>query len=369
MRFRVEKDKLGEMQIPQEAYYGIGSIRSKEAFQITKHVLSRQMIKALAITKKVSAKTNCDFGFLNEKVANAISLACDEILNGRLHGQFITDVLQDGYGYGMDINACEVICNRANEMLGSSKGKYDLVTLDDVNCNQTIKETTVLAGKLACVKLTKKLVAENKKTLNVIKSVITRNELKSDNPVYMQLMSLIEILERDTKRVDKSLLQVCQISYGSNVALKGEALDEYLNTFIKYLNKEVTEKYTISKNYFTTSNNLDCFMNLSTLIKNLMVNFSRSMSDLKEYAKKGLIKFPNVQDVEVNSEDILFDFVKQISFYIVGNDLTVSRTIESGVLNENPFIPIVLASLFESINLVRRTIRTIKEKVFEIMEI
>ena len=368
MRFRIEKDSLGEVQIPQEAYYGIGTVRSKEAFQITKHVLSRQMIKALAITKKVNAKTNAEFGFIDEKVGEAISLASDEILNGRLHGQFITDVLQDGYGYGMDINASEVICNRASEMLGSKKGAYDVVTVADVSKYQTISEAVVLAGKLACVKLTKKLIAENKKTLNAIKTQITKNNLSPDSDIYGKLMGIVEILERDTKAIDKSLNQVCQISYGSIVPLTGDERDRYLQAFIKNLNHEVTEKYTLSKSSYKSNSNLDCFMTLSALVKNLMVNFSRSTSDLKEYAKRGIIKFPKVQDVEVSSEDIIFDFVKQVSFYIAGNDLTVSRTIESGVLNDNPFIPIVLATLYESINLVRRTIRTIKEKVFEIME-
>ena len=110
-RCRIERDALGEVAIPQEAYYGIGTVRSKEAFQITKHGLSRQMIKSLALCKKIIAKTNCDMGLLEGKKAEAICLSADEILNGRLHGQFITDVLQDGYGYGMDMNAAEVICN------------------------------------------------------------------------------------------------------------------------------------------------------------------------------------------------------------------------------------------------------------------
>ncbi|MBP5408351.1 MAG: hypothetical protein J6Y42_04370 [Bacilli bacterium] len=369
MRFRIEKDALGEMQIPLEAYYGIGTLRSKEAFQITKHVLSRQMIKALATTKKVAAKTNGDLGIIDKKVSEAICLASDEILNGRLHGQFITDTLQDGYGYGMDINAIEVIGNRANEMLGSSKGAWDLVTKDDVTKFQTIKESIVLAGKLASVKLSKKLIAENKKTINVLKKSLENAKLDDKNSTYMQLQSVIEILDRDNKRVEKALLTVCQLSYGEAVKLNNKEREKYLDKFIENLNKETTEKYQISKNYYTTSNNLDCFMNLSAVIKNLMVNFSRCMSDLKEFAKAGRIKFPNVQDVDIEASDLLFDFVKQVSFYIVGNDLTVSRTIEAGVLNENPYIPIVMASLFESINLVRRTIRTIKEKVFEIMVI
>lgn len=369
MRLRIEKDALGEVSIPQEAYYGIGTVRSKEAFQITKHGLSRQMIKALALCKKIIAKTNNDMGLLEDKKAEAICLSADEILNGRLHGQFITDVLQDGYGYGMDMNAAEVICNRANEMLGGSKGKYDLVTLQEVDMFTNIKETNVLVGRLSAVKLTKKLIAENKKTFNSIIQQLENQKVDPNAQTYLQLMSVVEILQRDTKRVDKAMDALLVFSYGESVDLDSEKKEKYLQTLVKNLNANTTEKYQLSKNYYTASNNLDCFMNLSAAIKNLMVNFSRCMTDLKELAKDGKISFPNVQDIDVSAPDLLFDFVKQVSFYIVGNDLTVSRTIEAGVMNENPYIPIILASLFESINLVRRTVRTIKERVFEIMEI
>lgn len=369
MRCRIERDRLGEVAIPQEAYYGIGTVRSKDAFQLTKHGLSRQMIKALALCKKVIAKTNSDMGLLEKRKAEAICLSADEILNGRLHGQFITDALQDGYGYGMDMNAAEVICNRANEMLGSSKGKYDIVTLQEVDMFTNIKETNVLVGRLSAVKLTKKLIAENKKTYNAILEKLEASNISKNSKTYLQLMSVVEILQRDTKRVDKAMDTLLIFSYGGSVDLPTEQKEEYLQCFVKNLNENVTEKYQLSKNYYTTSNNLDCFMNLSAAVKNLMINFSRCMSDLKELAKEGKISFPNVQDIEVSAPDLLFDFVKQVSFYIVGNDLTVSRTIEAGVMNENPYIPIILASLFESINLVRRGIRTIKERVFEIMEI
>ncbi len=369
MRFRIEEDKLGQLQIPQEAYYGIGTIRSKEAFQLTKHGLSRQMIKSLALVKKVAALTNKDLKVLDSKLCDCIALSCDEILNGRLHGQFLTDVLQDGYGYGMDANSTEVVCNRANEMLGGKKGEYTYCKLTDVNMLQDIKETVVLAGKLTSVKLTKKLIAENKKAFNAISNKIDNKKISKDSEVYLQFQSVVETLKRDTKRVDKAMDAVKEFCYGQYINLDGLDKNKYLDRFIYNLNENATEKYTMNRNYYSASNNLECFMTLSASIKNLMINFSRSMSDLKEITKQGKIVFPNVQDINVSAGDLLFDFVKQVSFYIVGNDLTISRAIEAGVLNDNPFIPVVLASLFESINLVRRTIRTIKEKVFEIMEI
>ena len=368
MRYRVEKDALGEKIIPQESYFGIGSIRAKDAFEIAKHGLSRQHIKALAAIKKVCAKTNLECGLLDKKKVDAISLSADEILNGRLHGQFITDVVQDGYGIGMNINASEVIANRANEMLGGDKGVYDLVSVSDVNMFQDVREVVVLSGKLAGVKLAKKMIAECKKFVVAIND-LTNKYKDADEETILELKAIGQILERDTKRLDKALGSMLEISYGANVKLDEEAKENYLKTFMKVLNQSVTEKYVMSENKFVTSRSLDAFMYLSTAAKNLMINLSKGISDLKYLAKIHKISIPNIYDTDIPSEDLIFDFAKQISFYIVGNDLTISRSVESGILEGNPYMPVICGTLYESLNLIRRTVRTVREIVIEVMSI
>lgn len=367
MRYRIEKDNLGEKTIAQEAYYGIATDRSKEAFQLTKHGLSRQMIKALTLVQKVICKTNCKMNLIDKKYAEALQLSCDEILNGKLHGQFIVDVIHDGYGYGMYNNVIEVITNRANEMLGSKKGLYAPLTCECVSQYENINEVNILVGKAALVKLTKKLVAECKKTYNTIYSLLEKNKSHFDDAIYKQLESIVEILERDTKRIDKALPSVLKVSYGANIP--SDIKKEYLKTFIEVLNSEVTEKYVLSDNYFTQSTNLDCFMYISTLVKDLMVNFSRSITNLNKYILSNNASIESIQDVPVQQFKLLLSFVKQVSFYIVGNDSTVSRAVEEGELDDNFYLPIIYASLHESINLVRRTIRICKEKIFETMVI
>lgn len=176
MRYRFEEDSLGKVQIPAEAYYGIGAFRSKELFQITKHGLCRQMIKAFSVIKKSAAKANLDLGLLPADVAEAISLSCDEIINGRLHGQFVTDVIQGGSGASMNSNANEVIANRANEMLGGEKGKYNFVNPKHVNLGQNTGDVVLLAGKITTIRLTKKLLAE-------AKNCTTRILTKSTNTI------------------------------------------------------------------------------------------------------------------------------------------------------------------------------------------
>ena len=152
MKVRIEKDELGIKEIPQEAYYGIQTLRSKENFDIVQKPISRNMIKALAIIKKAAAKANLDAGLISKEVSEAISLACDEIINGRLHGQFITDLIQGGAGTSINMNANEVIANRANEMLGGQKGEYEFVhPIDHVNLSQSTNDVIPTAGKICFI--------------------------------------------------------------------------------------------------------------------------------------------------------------------------------------------------------------------------
>lgn len=367
MRCRIEKDKLGEKTIGQESYFGIGTERSKETFQMTKHTLSRQMIKALALAVKVTTKTNGKMGLLTSKETEVLLLSCDEILNGKLHGQFVVDVLHDGYGHGMYVNAIEVITNRANEMLGSKKGLYDLIPLDKVMKYHDLNEMVIFVGKLALVKIVKKLVAECKKTYNALYAFLDKTKADESSYAYNQILSIAEILEKDTKRIDKGTASILQVSYGKNVP--DDIKDKYLKTFIECLNSEVTEKYTLPTNYLSQSNNLDCFVYISALVKNMMVNFSRSICNLSQLVDLNKLEIPTILSIDKSPQKVISSFVRQVSFYIVGNDMTVSRSVEEGELDDNAYLPIIYASLQESVNLVRRSIRTVKEKVFDQMTI
>jgi len=159
-----------------------------------------------------------------------------------------------------------------------------------------------------------------------------------------------------------------QISFGKNVPEEVDK-DKYLKAFIDSLNSEVTEKYVLATNYLTHSNNLDSFVYLSALVKNMMVNFSRSICNLSQLVDLNKLEIPTILTIDKSPQKIISSFVRQVSFYIVGNDMTVSRSVEEGELDDNAYLPIIYASLQESVNLVRRTIRTVKEKVFDQMKI
>ncbi|MDD3999852.1 MAG: lyase family protein, partial [Bacilli bacterium] len=339
------------------------SLRSKETYQITKHGLNRQMIKALANIKKTAAKTNSDLGYLNKEVGKDIYLACEEILNGRLHGQFITDVVQGGSGDAMNTNANEVIANRANELLGGEKGKYDLVRIEDTNLNQNSFEVVLIAGKLSIIRLTKKMLTEAKKLYNSFYDKINKYNLSryEDFSVGQQLHSFGENLDRDIKRINTALASLLEVSI-SSTAIPSEQASLYLRKFMKYLVQYSGESLILTKNVLDNKQNLDNIAWVSSMLRILSADLSKAATDLKLLDQAGKIIIP---DVDEAGRYVVLDMVKQVSFYITGNDLTISRSVEAGEMEENTFLPIIYACIFEMCNMIRRTMRTLREQLME----
>lgn len=380
MRYRIEKDSLGEQQVPAEAYYGIETLRGKENFEITKRGICRQMIKALAIVKKAAAKANIDAGNISEKVGKAIMLACDEILNGRLHGQFVTDLIQGGAGTSINMNANEVIANRANELLGGRKGDYDFVHPNDhVNFGQSTSDVIQTAGKIAVVKQLKKLQVELKKLYNSyldkaeeFKDVIKmgRTHLQEALPITLgqEFLAYASALNRDIKRIDTAIEALLEVNLGGTAIGTGlNANEKYCKKVILHLTKFSGEDVRIAKNLIDATRNLDAFAYASSMLKLLATNLSKTASDLRLMASGGQNGFneiilPNVQPgssiMPGKFNPVIPEVVNQVCFYVMGLDVTVTKAIEAGQLELNVFEPVILMSLFEEITTLRRAART-----------
>lgn len=387
MRYRIEKDELGEMQVPAEAYYGIHTLRSKRNFQISKRPISRQMIKGLANVKKSAAMANLDAGLITKDVCEAIVLSCNEILNGRLHGQFITDLVQGGAGTSMNMNANEVIANRANEMLNSGKGKYDKVhPIDHVNLSQSANDVVPTAAKIATIRLTKKLLVEMKKLANAYrdkakkhKDIITfsKTHLLDNVPLtFGKIFSAMgSSVERDIKKVENALSGLLEINLGGTSVGTGQnANNIYANKVIKYITEFTGEKFYRSKNPVDTTRHLDAFAWLSASIKTFALNINKHANDfrLMSTAYK-TIRLPEVQPGSVaypgKVNPVIPEMVTQVVYYMEGNDLTISRAVSSGEMELNVNLPIILACLFENLNFIRRAIRNLREKVLDGLEV
>lgn len=375
MRYRIEQDALGERQISAEAYYGIHTLRGKENFELTKRVINRQMIKALAIIKKSAARTNADLDLLSEDYAKAISLSCDEILNGRLHGQFITDFIQGDSGSGMNMNANEVIANRANEMLGSKKGLYDLVDpLKHVNHGQSAYDVIPTAGKIALIRQTKKLNVELKKLVNSFsgKASSFKNGVFVNETLYQTFDAFSNVLNRDLKRIETAIEGLLDINIG--VTLYGDNV-KYIKKLVGYISKFSGEEFRPAKNIIDSTINLDCFLQLSSSVKCLAVDILKISNDLRYIGgtNYGEISFPLVQELITkkteSANSTILEAINQVCFYSIGLDSTVTHAIELTQLETNENLPIILYSLFESINTLRRAARTLREKVIDLISL
>lgn len=380
MRYRIEKDLLGQKQVPAEAYYGIETLRGKENFEITKRGICRQMIKALAIVKKSAAKANMDASNIDDSVGKAIMLACDEILNGRLHGQFVTDLIQGGAGTSMNMNANEVIANRANELLGGRKGIYNFVHPNDhVNFGQSTNDVIQTAGKIAVVKQLKKLQVELKKLYNSylnktdeFKDVIImgRTHLQEALPLRLgqEFNAYASVLNRDMKRIDSAIDALLEVNMGATaIGTSLNANEKYRKKVIYYLNKFSGEDIRPAKDLIDATRNFDTFGQVSSALKLLATNLSKTASDLRLMASTGIngyseITLPHVQPgssiMPGKYNPVVPEMINQVCFYVIGLDVTITKAIEAGQLELNVFGPIILMSLFEQITTLRRGART-----------
>lgn len=382
MRYRIEKDSLGELKVPAEVYYGIQTLRSKDNFEITKRGICRQMIKALVIVKKAAAKANLDAGLLSDEVAKAIMLTCDEILNGRLHGQFVTDLIQGGAGTSMNMNANEVIANRANEMLGGNKGEYTFVhPLDHVNCSQSTNDVIQTAGKLAIIKQIKKTIVELKKLQNafldkgkefydVIK--IGRTHLQEAVPMRLgqEFNAFASVIGRNIKKLEASIDYLSEINMGATaIGTSINTSSKYLKKIVFYINKFSGEEFKGAKDLIDVTRHLDAFVYTSSNIKLMATSLSKIATDLRLMAGIEEINLPIMQPgssiMPGKFNPVIPEMVNQVAFYIMGLDVTVTTASTSGELELNVFTPVILMAIFEEISTLRRAARTLRESCIE----
>ena len=215
--YRIEEDSIGSKDIPESVYYGVQSLRAAENFHITGLAMHPEFINSMAYIKKAAAITNCEIGILDKAKARAIVLACEEILAGKFHRDFIVDPIQGGAGTSLNMNANEVIANRAIEILGGKKGDYTLVhPNDDVNCGQSTNDVIPTAGKMTSLRLLGNL----KRELLRLHKALERKAEEFDHIIKMgrtQMQDAVPIrlgqefkaysaaIMRDICRMDKSI--------------------------------------------------------------------------------------------------------------------------------------------------------------------
>lgn len=380
MNYRWESDSIGEMQVPSDAYYGVQSLRGCENFDITGHLMHPELIRSLAKVKKAAALTNEAAGFLESDVAQAIVQASDEIIEGRFHDAFIVDAIQGGAGTSANMNANEVIANRAGELLGDALGSYAKVHPNDhVNMAQSTNDVYPSAGKLTLYILLQGTIRElaqlriaflekAEEFRDVIK--VGRTQLQDAVPMRLgqSFKAFAQAVGRDLKRLEAVAEEMTVVNMGGTAIGTGiNASPYYIQHIAETLTKVCGFKVYRASDLIDATQNLDAFAHVSACVKVCALTLSKIANDLRLLSsgpRTGVaeINLParqngsSIMPGKVNP--VIPEVVNQVAFNIMGNDVCVSAAVEAGQLELNAFEPVLFYRLFESIETLGKAAKT-----------
>ena len=378
---RKEADSIGTMEVPMKAYYGVQTLRAKKNFHITGRPLHPEFIKNLVRIKKAAAYTNMTAHILDEKIGNAIVKACDEIIEGKLHSQFIVDAIQGGAGTSANMNANEVIANRAIEILGGEKGDYTIVHPNDhVNMAQSTNDVIPSAGKLTILALLPGLLEQLERLHKALrdKSIefddvvkMGRTQLQDAVPIRLgqSFEAYAAVIERDIRRIRSLDSELKVLNIGATAV--GTAINVnpvYLFLIIRNVNLVCGTDCSQAEDLFDATQNLDGFVHTSAALRVCAVNLSKICNDLRLLSsgpKAGLgeINLPPKQNgssiMPGKINPVIPEVVSQVAYNVIGNDVTVTMAAEAGQLELNAFEPVIFYKIFESIDTLRGAVETL----------
>ncbi|HEX3039254.1 MAG TPA: aspartate ammonia-lyase [Caproiciproducens sp.] len=380
MKSRIEFDSIGTLQVPENAYYGVQSLRAKNNFQITGRRLNSTFIVCLAQIKKAAAITNRNSGQLSKEIANAIITACDEIIAGHLHSQFIVDPIQGGAGTSANMNANEVIANRAIELLGGTKGDYNIVHPNDhVNMSQSTNDVFPTAGKLTVLetmpgvihqleRLDSALEVKAEEFSDVVK--MGRTQLQDAVPIRLgqEFHAYACAVKRDIARLGKAMNEMRAVNMGGTaIGTAVNACSSYLYNITANLQKVSGVRLAQAEDLIDATQNLDGFVSVSGALKTCAVSLSKMANDLRLLSsgpRTGImeISLPAMQNgssiMPGKVNPVIPEVVSQAAFDIIGNDCAITMAAEAGQLELNAFEPVLFYKIFESIDCLEGAVMT-----------
>jgi aspartate ammonia-lyase len=383
---RLEHDLLGDRSVPADAYYGVHTLRAVENFPITGTPISiyPDLVGALAAIKQAAALTNHELGLLDAERTDAIVRACEEIRAGALHEHFVVDVIQGGAGTSTNMNANEVIANRALELLGCEKGDYArLHPNEHVNMSQSTNDVYPTALKLAGYQGIFRLI----EAMDVLRGAFDgkavefadalkmgRTQLQDAVPmtVGQEFSTYVVMLEEDIARLKEAVLLIREINLGATAIGTGiNAHPEYAALVCRHLAAITGIPVLTSPNLVEATQDCGSFVQLSGVLKRVAVKLSKVCNDLRllssgPRAGLGEINLPPMQAgssiMPGKVNPVIPEVMNQIAFEVIGNDLTVSFAAEAGQLQLNAFEPIIAHSLFKSVKHLRAGCLTLAER-------
>jgi len=383
---RYEHDLLGDRAVPAAAYYGVHTLRALENFPITGTPISiyPDLIAALACVKQAAALANNELRLLDDERAQAIIKACEEIRAGNLLEEFVVDVIQGGAGTSTNMNANEVVANRALELMGHRKGEYQFLhPLDHVNMSQSTNDVYPTAVKVALhfgiqrltaamAELRAAFAAKSAEFADVIK--MGRTQLQEAVPMTLgqEFSTYVVMLDEDEHRLTEAGLLIHEINLGATAIGTGiTAHPDYAPLACRKLSEATGVELVMAGNLVEATQDAGAFVQLSGVLKRVAVKLSKTCNDLRLLSsgpRAGLneINLPAVQAgssiMPGKVNPVIPEVVNQIAFEVIGNDVTVSFAAEAGQLQLNAFEPIIAHSLFKSLKHLRNGCDTLRER-------
>ena len=382
-RQRLERDLLGERQVPADAYYGIQTLRAVENYDITGIPLAHypHFIKALAMVKKAAARANLKLGDLPKDLADAICAACDEVIAGNLHNQFVVDMIQGGAGTSTNMNANEVIANRALEIFGKARGEYQFIQPNDhVNMAQSTNDVYPTAIRLAIqlgyeplTQALSELAYELKQKSVEFSDVIKMGRTQLQDAVPMTLGQEFEgfrvTVKEDIQRIHDAVKLFREINLGATAIGTGiTSKPEYSSLATEELCRISGVELVPAANLVEATSDMGAFVLFSGVLKRVAVKISKICNDLRLLSsgpRTGLneINLPpmapgsSIMPGKVNP--VIPEVMNQVAFQVIGNDLAVTIAAEAGQLQLNVFEPLIAFNIFQSVKMLTQGINTL----------
>ena len=389
---RQEHDLLGYRDVPDEAYYGVQTLRCMENFNITGVHLSAYpgFIKALAMVKQAAAQANYELGLLEKPTAEAIITTCKEIIAGKLHDQFPADMIQGGAGTSTNMNANEVIANRALELLGHKKGEYTFCHPNNhINLAQSTNDAYPTAAKLGICLHTEGLITELENLIASFRKKgkefgghikMGRTQLQDAVPMTLgqEFESYAASLEGEVPHIRHAVSGLLEINMGATAIGTGINSDPaYADLVTKRLAEISGYPVTKAKNLIAATNDTTCFVSYSGQLKRLAVKISKICNDLRLLGsgpRAGLneIHLPAMQPgssiMPGKVNPVIPEVMNQVCFRVIGNDTTVMMAAEAGQLELNVFEPVIIYSILESISILNNGMSTLRLRCIDGIE-
>ncbi|MBR6001899.1 MAG: aspartate ammonia-lyase [Bacteroidales bacterium] len=388
-QYRIESDLLGEMKVPAEAYYGVQTQRAIENYRIsnTKMRDYPEYVIAMAYVKMAAAEANAELGALDRKIADAIIAACKEIVDGKLHENFPVDMMQGGAGTSVNMNANEVIANRALELMGHKKGEYQYCSPNDhVNCAQSTNDAYPTAFRYTFVRMNKHLVksltelieafrAKGEEFKGIIK--MGRTQLQDAVPMTsgQEFHAFATNLEEEIANLERNAVLLTEINMGGTAIGTGlNAVPGFAELCTEKLSEFCGDKLTKSPDLVEATPDTGAYVSYSAALKRLAVKLSKICNDLRLMASGprcglGEINLPpmapgsSIMPGKVNP--VIPEVTNQVCFKVIGNDTTVTIAAEAGQLQLNVMEPVIAESILESVTWLRNAIDTLRTRCIE----